>query len=691
MQEKEKLFPEFQPATYKQWFDEAVKLLKGAPFDKKMFTKTPEGIILKPIYNREDVDFEPSLPGFGDFVRGVRSDGNKTRPWKISQELAAATPAEFNAKILDALNKGQTSVEIVLDIPSSHGVDADASAAGEVGCGGLSVSNSRDFADALKGVATDCVDINIHTKTDAAGVLAELVAAVGKDVSGALYFDPVGVLATDGKQTRPMDCAFDEMFASAAYAAANLRDFRCIGVDTMPYSSAGASAVEELGVAMATAVCYLRAMLERGMDIDTAARQTAFRLSIGSNFFVELAKFRAVRTLWAKVVGEFGGSEDARKIRVNARTAIYNKTVFDPYVNMLRTTTEAFSGVLGGSDSMTVGAFDEILRTPDEFSERIARNQQIILQEESNLADVVDPAGGSYYVEILTREVAQKAWEFFVSVESVGGIVEALKSGFVQDAVSKTAAARRKLLDSRRSSVVGTNNYANMSEKPLEKTQPDYSEIFAARSAEVSASRNADIKPDKFAATAQSLEKFVEAAKAGATLGQLRGAFGDCGSALEVRPLEIRRAVEHFEKLRQASANFKAKTGRAPKIFLATMGPLVQHKIRADFIRSFFEVGGFEVVYPNGFSDAEAAAKAFAESGCKYAVICSTDDTYPELVPAVSRAIKAADKNAVVYMAGIPAPDFEQSYKDAGLDGCVNIKSNNYETLKAVLADLGVL
>ncbi len=686
--DENKLFPEFAPPTYEQWYEQAVKLLKGAPFDKKMTTKTPEGIVLKPIYNRGDVDFEPSLPGFGDFVRGTNAEGNKGSPWKISQELAAITPAEFNKKILSALNRGQTSVEIVLDEPSANALDADKASPEKIGCGGLSISCAADFAEALKGVACDCVDINIHTQSAAADIYACLLAATkGMKISGGIYFDPIGVLSAKGELCRSLGCAFDEMFEMSAFAAENTPEFGTIGVDTMAYSSAGASAVEELGAAFATAVAYLRAMLERGMDIDKVAPLVRFRFAIGSNFFMEIAKFRAARTIWARIVEQFGGGEQSRKIRVNARTAFYNKTVFDPYVNMLRTTTEAFSGVVGGVDSMTVGAFDEIVRTPDEFSERISRNQQIVLQEECNLTDVIDPAGGSYYVEVLTKELAQKAWEFFAEIESRGGMADAVKSGFVRGKIAATAAVKKKLVDTRRSSVVGTNNYANMSEVPLEKTER-CGKVAAARAAQVKASRkDVDVSFRK----GGGFLKLVEAAAQGAGISALEAAVCKCGARETAEPLEIRRAVEHFESLRRASMDFKKKTGSSPKIFLATMGPLIQHKIRADFIRGFFEVGGFEVVYPNGFADADSAAEAFVQSGCKYAVVCSTDETYPELVPAVCKAVKSLKPDAVVYMAGIPAPELEPTFKEAGMDGAVNIKSNNYETLKSVLTDLGVL
>ncbi len=691
--ENDKLFPEFKEATYQEWHAEAVKLLKGAPFDKKMLTNTPEKITLRPIYNREDVDFEISLPGTGDYVRGTKIDGDKIEPWKISQELSAGLPEEFNAKILDALNKGQTAVEIVLDKPSGCGVDADKADKSAVARGGLSVSSAKDFSRALDGVETGCVEISIHTGCKAAAIAAMLYASQkGKKLSGGIYFDPIGQLAKNGKICRTLDCAYDEMFELASYNAANMPEFGAIGIDTMPYSSAGASAAEELGAAMATAVAYIRQMLKRSMKIDDIAKLVRFRFSLGSNFFMEIAKLRAARKLWSKIISEFGGSDESRKIRVNARTAFFNKTVYDPYVNMLRTTTEAFSGAIGGCDSMTVGAFDEIIRRPDEFSERIARNQQIILQEECELTDVIDPAGGSYFVEVLTKELAEKAWEFFAKIEAKGGMAAALESGEVQAEIAATAAGRKKLYDTRRSSVVGTNNYANKLEKPLEKSADYSDEAIEKRVKQVAADRVDAEAATGGKAEGSKMAEAVAAAEKGASLAALAQIFCGCGGAeTSVPALGIHRAVEHYEALRAASEKFKAEKGFAPKLFLATMGPLLQHKARADFIRGFFEVGGFDVIYPNGFQTPEEAAKAFAESGAKYAVICSTDDTYPELVPAVTKALKAAVPDSTVFMAGAPAPEAEPSYKQAGCDGAISIKSNNYETLKGILAALNVL
>ena len=690
---QEKLFSEFSKPTYEDWKKEAEALLKGAPFEKKMLTKTPEGIVLQPIYNAQDVKSAPALPGFGDYVRGIESAGYRAKPWFISQDLYSATPSEFNAKVLDALNKGQTAIELCMDARTRAGLDADASDDTKVGCKGLSAGLAKDFADALKDVEVECVDINLHAGIMGFAVAPLLYAAFpGKQFTGGVYFDPLTELAANGSLPKSLEKIYDAMFALASYNAAKMPKMGAIGIDTLAYSSAGASAVEELAAAFASAVEYIREMLKRGMKIDEVAPLFRFRLSLGSSFFTEIAKLRAARSLWSKIIEEFGGNAQSRKMRIAVRTAVFNKTKYDPYVNMLRTTTEAFSGIIGGCETMTLAPFDEVVRKPDDFSMRIARNQQVLLQEECNLCDVVDPAGGSYFVENLTSAIAEKTWEMFAAIESKGGMAKALEEGFLQDAISKTAQARKKLYDTRRSVVVGTNSYANMSEQPLEKSCCKCKEVAAIRAKEVSANRKIVEVSLKDKSGSALIEGMIYAAAKGMSLQTILEAFScNCGMGLQVKPLEMHRAVEHFEALRTASAQYKATNGHGPKVFLATMGPLVQHKARADFIRGFFEVGGFEVVYPKGFDTAEAAADEFASSGAKLAVICSTDATYPELVPAVTKAIKSKCADAKVLLAGTPAPEFEALYTEAGLDGEVSIRSNNYESLKSFLSVLGVI
>ena len=591
---QEKLFTEFAAPTYEEWKAAAEALLKGAPFEKKLLTKTPEGIVLQPIYNQSDVAFEPDCPGFGDYVRGVSADGYKFKPWNVSQNIYEALPSEFNKSLLDALNKGQTALDLVFDRRTQSGIDADGESDIKVGCGGLSATLKSDIEEALKGVEVDCIEMNVFAGASTCAAAAMLYGAFpGKQFNGGFYFDPLSSLAENGSLPFPLKNAYNRMFALADYNSKNQKQMGAIGIDTMPYSSAGASAVEELAFAFASAVEYIRQMQARGMDIDAVAPLIRFRLSLGSNFFTEISKLRAARRVWSKIVGEFGGNAESRKMRITARTCTFNKTVFDPYVNILRTTTEAFAGVIGGVESLTTDPFDAIIRRPDEFSKRIARNIQIILQDECNLRDVVDPAGGSYFVETLTNQIAESVWNLFVKVEALGGMQKAVLGGFVRDAIAATSAGRKKLYDSRRSVVVGTNSYANLNEKPLEKPACRCAEIAKTRAEAVKKLR----KQVEFSLSGKSDAEVIEAAKdafcKGASLGIVekemrKGSGGEIPSAPK---LDIHRAVEHFEALRNASAEFKQKTGAAPKVFLATMGPLVQHKARADFIRGFFEVG----------------------------------------------------------------------------------------------------
>jgi len=688
----DKLFSDFKASSYEEWKLEAEKLLKGAPFDKKMFTKTAEGIVLKPIYMREDLPSGDMLPESGSNLRGTSSSGYRGTPWIVSQDMYASTPKEFNEKILNALNLGQTGVEITLDKASANSIDADL-AQDQVGVGGLSISTKEDFDVALKDVATDCVNINIY-----AGVAFDSVAALFyssiKDTSkltGGIFADPLSTLIKEGSMHCDLDCMYDRMFSLAQYNVKNVPNFGAVGVDAYAYSCAGASAVEELAFAFATASKYMSELIARGLSADEAAQTIRFRFGIGSNFFMEIAKLRAARLLWTKIVKAFGGNDESCKIKIFTRTTTFNKTVFDPYVNMLRTATESFSAILGICDGITVSCFDEIVRVPDAISMRFARNQQIVLQEECNLCDVVDPVGGSWYIENLSVELAKKSLELFKEIEVFGGMEKYILEGKAQEKVKAVYDSRKKNYDARRNVIVGTNSYANIAEKILEPHVCDRAVMLKERGNEVSKNRKVDSLNIDASAGAKTIEEMIKGAIEGASIEVLTDAICNCEADTTVEALQIKRASSDFEALRNASTAFQKKTGSLPKIFLATMGSLVQHKARGDFIRGFFQVGAFDVVYPKGFDSADNAAKAFADSGAKFAVICSTDDTYPELVPAVTKAIKAVKSDAKVFLAGVPAADQEASYKEAGLDGAVNIKSNNYETLKSFLSELGVI
>lgn len=701
----------FPSSTEAEWRAAAEALLKGAPFDKVMRTPTPEGITLEPIYRREVLDDLPAaaaVPGADGCLRGTKAEGYQTEPWEIAQELPYGDPAEFNRALLSDLARGQNCVNVLLDIATANGRDPDSAPAGEVGACGLSLASLADARRAFANVLPDAVSFHFQPGCGALPVQALFKAWLqdkGADLSlvrGALNMDPLAMLAASGSLPTSLEQCYDEMAALVRDQVATMPGFSAIGVSTLAAHGAGASAVQELGTALATGLAYLRALTARGLTVDEAASQVCFTFSIGGNFFMELAKFRAFRPLWTRVVTSLGGSAEAAKPRVHGRTGLYNKTRHDPYVNMLRTTTEALSGVLGGVDSLCVGTFDECLRVPDEFSRRIARNTQIILQEECEIPAVVDPAGGSWFVEWLTDQVARKSWEEFQAIEKEGGMEKALSSGSIQSAVSKVHGGREKLLSQRRMALVGTNQYPDIAEKPLADRACDFAALRDKRAKELAELRtSADVQTDadvmaRLAALLEGDKKdllpgLVEAVLAGATIGEItRTLRAGAGEPPQVAPLPSTRLAVMYEELRSASDAFREKTGKAPLIHLANCGVLRRHKARADFTRSFFATGGFECGYAEGSGDpAEVVAKATA-SGAKIVVICGNDEDYPTFVPAVAKALKDADPGISVILAGFPG-DHEAAYREAGMDDYIFVKSNNYETNRNYLAKLGVL
>ncbi|MDR2429941.1 MAG: acyl-CoA mutase large subunit family protein [Puniceicoccales bacterium] len=633
-----KLAAEFTSNTHAEWKTAAEALLKGAPFDKIMLTPTPEALTLQPIYEREVLNAIPAtatLPGQDGFLRGTRPDGYCRAPWDIAQEIHGADPATFNATLLRDLAAGQNAVSLVLDHPGSPRLE-----------------NAADFATAFQNVTPEAIAWHFHagTRTQATATLfhdwlKKQNATPGK-IRGTLNYDPLGTLAATGSLPFPLA----EFGATAAnlvrFTSDHLPAFTALGVVTHAYHNAGASAVEELGTALATGLAYLRALGEHGFDTDDAASQMAFHFSIGGNFFVELAKLRAARITWARIVTELGGNPAAQVMRQHARTGIFNKTKHDPCVNILRTTTEALGGVLGGIESLTIGAYDECVRQPDDLARRVARNTHIILQEECELTSVIDPSGGSWYVEKLTDDIAGKSWEFFQKIEAQGGAAVAIQNGFIQNSIAATRKGREKLLGQRRVSLVGTNQYPNIQEKPLPSTTG----------------------PDSAASPKKTGDTARETAPA----------------------LPSTRLAARYEELRAAATAYKAKHGHGPKIHLANIGPLRRHKARADFTRGFFETGGFEITGAEGSTDATAIANAAIASGAQLIVICGHDEDYVTQVPLIAQAIKAKAPQLTLILAGNPG-DNEPSYKSAGLDTFIFVKSDNYETNRQFLQKLGAL
>lgn len=694
---------EFTPPTDEEWKAACEALLKGAPFEKKMFTKTYEGITFDPMYTRkhtEDILPKGVMPGMGDYLRGVDAAGYIGKPWGIAQACDETLPAENNELLRHEHDKGATIYHIVLDTASRTGVDARQ--AETVGDTGTSVTTVEDMHVLLTGLDLAKFPLYVYAGANAVPLLALVAAArraSGEDmaeVRGIVGADPIGALAADGKLPASLDAHYDSLAAAARWATVNAPHLRTVFVRSDVYSNGGANDVQEVASVLATATAYLRALCERGLTIDEAASQIAFAFSMGANFFLQIAKLRAVRPLWAQIVGAFGGSAEAQKMRIHARPALFFKTIYDPYVNMLRNTTEIFSGVVGGIDSFESAPFDEPIRKGDEFSRRIARNVQIMLQEEFGLLQPIDPAGGSWAVETLTRQMKEKIWAEFQRIEKEGGIVAALRAGSLQESVAAVLAARFKNADLRRDRIVGNNMYPNMTETLLETRAEDTAALKAQRTADIDAYlSDIDVKHlgEALASLRQahSVDNAVEAALAGATIAELMTAVTEGDGAETVTAIAPHRWSERFEALRQRTEEYKAEKNDNVKIFLANMGPIPQHKARADFTTGFLQVGAFEVLGNDGFKTVEEAADAARASGADAVVICSTDATYPEIVPALAPKLHEVLPKARVFLAGAAPKDLLETYKEAGIDEYISVRANCYEILESLQKQKGMI
>ena len=701
-----KLLADFLPVSYADWRKLVEAELKGAPFDKKMSTATYEGITLQPIYRREDVVAWPhvnSLPGFAPFVRGTNASGCLKAPWAVSQEIACASPSEFNHAARNSVAHGLNALNMVLDRATRNGHDPDWAAPEDVGGGGVSVATLGDLDRALEGVDLEKTSLLVRSGASALPFAALLIALARKrrktctQLRGCIEMDPLGVLAHEGRLPQSLPGAYREMAALTRWAATHAPQLQTVCVHSRPWHESGGSAVQELAFTLATGVEYLRQLNQLGLEVDAAAPRVRFAVTIGVNFFMEIAKLRALRMLWSRAVAAAGGNAAAQKVTLHVRTAQWNQTVVDPYNNLLRDAVEAFAGVLGGCDSMQVAAFDEVIRPPDDFSLRIARNTQLVLQKECGLDHVVDPAGGSWYVESLTGELATRAWALFQEIEKLGGMEAALRTGFPQQAVAATAAEKIKAVARRRDSIVGVNQYSNPKEKPLAVPAVDAKAFYKRRVQQILSHRTSledaenQIVLDRLAEVigpnaADGFETCVAAAAAGATLGEITRAIRILDSpSAPITPVCLTRAAAQFEGLRSAM-------NRQPQpalVFLCNMGALKEHKARADFARGFFSVGGYEVVSPTGFKTPEDAVTAFLESKARVAVICSTDANYPALVPALTAEIRTHRPEALIVLAGYP-PEQIEAHKQAGVDEFIHLRADAFEVLAKIHQQLGI-
>jgi methylmalonyl-CoA mutase len=711
---------DFPPVSYREWRALAEADLEGAAFEQKLVTHTYEGIDVQPVYTRRDRpgDGDPDgFPGLPPFVRGARPLGAVQTGWDLRQEHAHPDLDVANREILDDLQGGVTSLLLRLDVAARAGLDPDDPAAAELaGRDGLMVYHTDDLDRALAGVHLEAVGVTLEAGAaflPAAALLVALWRRRGvspEQARGAFNADPLAVLARDGQLPVSPQAALSLLADLAAWTARNYPNVTAVRVGTAPYHHAGATAAQDSAFGMATAVEYLRAMTRAGLDIDAACRQIFFSLSVGTHHFLAIAKLRAARRLWGRVAQACGASPGAAAMRVHSRISKRVLTLRDPYVNLLRNTVGCFAAGLGGAEAITSVPFDAATGLPDRLSRRIARNTVLVLQEEARLHRVIDPPGGSWYLDWLTDRVGEKAWGIFQEVERQGGMLRAIETGWVSKQIDSAFAPRAKNLARRKEGITGVSEFPDVGEAPVVRQAPDRGALLRERvrawrvkaragaTGGLPASGAAGGWPTGGQAASGTrprstlhsvTQQVVEAAEDGASLGELASALGFHAEPTTLSPLAPHMFARPFEELRDASDAWQAAHGRRPRVFLANMGPVAHHTARATYAKNFFEAGGFEVVGNNGFKDADAAAKAFADSGATVAVICSSDKLYPDVVPQAAPKLKASGARSVV-LAGNPGAN-EAAWRTAGVDRFIFVKCDVLATLREILREEGVV
>jgi methylmalonyl-CoA mutase len=615
--EKLHLFSEFPPVTTDAWEARIVADLKGADYHKKLIWQTDEGFEVKPYYRAEDLkglEYLKSLPGSASTADG---QGSQSNDWLIRQDIDDTAIEVINAKALDAVAKGASSL----------GIDA------------TKVSTHKEMARLLEGLDLSKIQINFMRAQSYPLVLELFIyelAHRGTDVSkvrGSLNFDPISYLLLHGDFYTNWGQNIDEAEYLLQTISAKIPGFKPITVNGHYFQNAGSTLVQELAFSMASANEYLAELTSREITVDQAAPDFQFSFATGPNYFMEIAKLRAARVLWSRMVEQYHPEmAESLRIFINSTTALWNKSLYDPYVNMLRTTTEGMSAVLGNADSVTVLPFNVSFQKPDEFSTRISRNQQLVLKEESYLDKIADPAAGSYFIENLTNSIASYAWDLFKEIELKGGIIACIKSGFIQEEIEKSRIRKESDIAQRRIIMLGTNHFPNTQEMMLDQVQ----------------------LPEDLSDTSES----------------------------KYKKLTSYRASEKFEEIRLATEKFVQAGNKRPAVFLFTMGNLAMLRARAGFAANFFGCAGYDIIDNIGFATVEEGVEAALASGSEIVVICSSDEDYPVIVPEIASKMIQAGKHLKLVVAGYPKDHIEQ-FKLAGVQDYIHVKSDLLITLRA--------
>ncbi|MBL8642919.1 MAG: methylmalonyl-CoA mutase small subunit [Rhodospirillaceae bacterium] len=645
------LAAEFGPATQEAWLKLIDKVLAGASFEKKLVSRTYDGIAIQPLYTQKDWKADAGFPGGAPYTRGTSALSTSQTGWDIRQSHGHPDPETANAHIMEDLEGGATSIALKIDPSGENGV---------------AIRSLKDFDTALKGVLLDLAPIVLEPSGPSlplSAVFMQLLKARGvkpEQFHGNFGADPLASFAATGKLITDMDTVLARMADTAGYTAKNFPNARALNAKSIVYHSAGAAEAQELAFVMATAIAYLRALTKAGLDIDTACGQMAFTLAVDADLFMTVAKIRAGRKLWGRIAEACGASPEKRTASITAMTAPRMMSKRDPWVNMLRTTVACFGAGIAGADAVTVLPFDHSLGYPRDLGRRIARNTQVVLQEETGANKVVDAAGGAYLFETLTDKLADTAWTLLQEIERAGGMAAALTSGLVAQKIAGVQAERAKNLSRRKDALTGVNEFPNIHEDAVVADRPDVAAALKKRDQGPVGAVAALPAPSDGALMAA----LVQAAGNGANVLALAKALA--GTPITMTPLPQTRLSDGFEALRDKADVFKAKYGAFPKIFVANIGRVADFTARATYAKNFFEAGGIEAVMGAGGDEAGQIAAEFKRSGAAFAVLASTDIIYAEKAVDTAKALKAAG-SATVYLAG-RGGELENALKAAGVD-----------------------
>lgn len=616
---------EFPKATVIDWEAKAEKSLKGKPLTK-LHTTTYEGIQLDPLYTEQSTVINEEWPGFAPYTRGTSALGYKEQPWLISQKLTGDNSTNILANFEQVKNRGQNT--IALDI------------------GQLTSMDDGEAIQFVQNIIQQEQSLFVDTKGQQKQIVSLLEQLSSNELvmlKGILAEDPIAEGVIQGKGIENPKEYFATWFEQLQSMDSSMPEVKKILVKSTVVHNAGGNAVQELALALATAVEYLHYGEENGYSAERLAKNVVFSFAIDSSFFMNVAKLRAARRLWSLIGQEYTGDGSMFKMFIHSETSSFTATLFDPYVNLLRAANQAFAAVVGGTQSLEVKEFDSVTNETTAFSERIARNIHLVLKEETLIDKVVDPAGGSYYVESLTNELADQAWSLFLEIEKRGGALASLQDGWVQEAIGQVLQQKKANVAKRKDSLIGTNVYPN-------------------------------------------LEDIVSIAERALKSEQMVLPY----NSVSITPFTEVRLAEEFEQLRIASLQYKEEQGSYPAVGLVCMGSLKSYKPRADFVKGFFAAGGVECI-EQACQSVEEAKVFIKESNVKHFVLCGSDADYAENAVAWVQELLAENTDATLYLAGKQPQELEEALQQAGVDEFVSVQSNAIAVITNVLKDLEVM